>query len=599
MFNTKRILALAAAAASAGLLIITPATAAFAAEEEEELSIEELIRQKREEQEAALAELGDDYVELSSYDYTELDPEFARIATIFGDVNYDHLIGIADAVQLQRYLLGQIDDLGNWFNADLNHDGVVNAGDFTLLKQQIAGATNPIGGSAVINLIDVMTSEPIEGGFMRLFCVYDNTWAYDIGQWKNKAGNSIYFSGLPNDPKYVYYIEVNNLPIGSNYGNLIGNCSQQFNFSFGEGETSKAISVRLASHEAESNPNVALSQIDWSMEKNILDKGYNYGWITILDMEGNMYYQRVDGKGCALPDGEYRAVLHPYSDIWSDYDMVPVDPDSDFANHIRELHPDVVFADKSAGIEFTVQNGQADKEISFDFGPKPGLSDSLRINCIDGRTGEPLEGVEITLIEAPDTYAKTVGTWTSDATGTHTFTDLFHTGYDPDNRAYRVCVGSMPAGYETGSDSDQYLFSSRVSGDTREYTFDFYEIDTPKGVSADIVKYGDGTVLNSLSAYDVYRFDPDDPRNLTKVYSNVQAGEAFALRDGQYIAWLNSAALPSLGYDGINLFDAPADILEAFDANEFYGSSIAIRFTVTDGTPDRALKFYVTDYAEN
>ena len=593
MFNLKRILALAAVAAAAGTLIAAQAPAAFA---EEELSIEEMIRQKREEEAAYLAEHGDEFEELPQYDYAELDPEFAKIVTLFGDVNFDKLVGIADAVQLQRYLLGQIDNLGNWFNADLNQDGVVNAGDFTLLKQQICGAAQQKGGSAVINLIDVMTGESIDGGYMRLYCIYDNSWAYDVARWKNKAGEAVYFSGLPDDPKYVYHIEITNLPIGSEYGNLIGNCSQRFYFSFDEGETSKAVSVRLATREAEANPNVALTQMDWSMDQNIMDYGYNYGWITILDKEDNMYYQRLDGKGCALPDGEYRAVMHPYSEIWSDYYMTMVDPDSEFAAYVRELHPDAVFTDKSAGIEFTVKDGKADKEIVFDFGPRPGVSDSLKINCINGRTGEPVEGVVFSLIEAPDTYAKKIGTWVSDATGTHTFSNLFRSGCRPDNRAYKICVESVPAGFEGGI--DRYCYSEYVTGDTKEDNFEFYEIDGPKLISADIVKYGDGTVLNDIADFEIYRFNSDSLSDLTKVHIGLKAGEAFALRDGKYAASLDYAALLEHGYEGIDQFsEANANVFAELDENEFYGNTAFIQFTVTDGVPDRDLKFYVRDRA--
>ena len=583
----KRILALAAAVVSACTLITAQTSAAFAAEEEE-LSLEEMILQKRLELEAYLAEHGEEEDQPPQYNIEELDPEFAKIVTIFGDVNFDKLIGISDAVQLQRYLLGQTDELGNWFNADLNQDGVINVHDFTLLKQQICGTAPQKGSSASINLVDVMTDEPIAGGYMTLFCIYDNEWAYEVRRWKNKADEVAFFSGLPNDPKYVYYIDVDNLPIGSNYGNEIGNCSQQFNFSFAEGETNKAINVRLASHEAEQNPNVVITQMDWAMEQNILDFGYNYGWVSIQDREGNTFYQRVDGKGCALPDGEYTAVLHPYSDIWEDRVMIPLDPDSDFAAHIRTLHPDVVLTDKSAGIDFTVQNGVADKEIVFDFAPRSGLSNAIKVNCINGMTGAPLEGVEITLIEAPDTEARVVGTWVSDATGTHTFENLLRTGYIEGSRAYKLCVTGLPTGFKGGF--DQYCCSSMLTDYTQEVTYDFYEIDAPKQISASIIKYEDGSVMNGDAVFEVYRLDSDNVGQMTKIYNSVSVGEEFALGDGSYAACLRS--IPEAGYKGIDLFDG-SGIAAQFNENEFYGNTTFIRFTVTDGAPDRALKFYV------
>ena len=587
MLKRKQIIGLAAAAVSACALIAAQATAAFA---EEEPDYDAMLRQKLEERAKYLEEFGDEDPEPEEIDYTDLDPEYAKIVTLFGDVNFDKLLGVSDVVQLQRYLLGEADALGNWFNADLNQDGVINVLDFTLLKQQICGNAPQKGGSLAVNLVNVMTGEPIDGGYMHMFCVYDNTWSYDVRTWKNTAENVAYFSGLPNDPKYVYYIDVTDLPNG--YGNILGNCGQQYNFFFAEGETSKVLNVRLASNEDEQNPNVVISQMDWAMDMNILEYSYNYGWVSIEDMEGNTYYQRVDGKGCRLPDGEYVAKIHPYADIWDDYPTCPVDPDSDFAEYIRTIHPDVVFTDKSEGIPFTVTDGVADKEITFDFGPKPGVSNSITVSCIDNATGEPLEGVEISLIEAPDTYAKKIATWISDETGTHTVGNLFHTGYGFDNRAYKICVESLPAGYEGGF--EEYCCFGYVYDYSQEFTYYFSEADAPKRISADAVRYEDGTVLDGAATFEVYRINAGDITNLEKIYNGVQTGEKFALLDGEYCACLDVRTLAQEGYSGIDLLGTEnADIAAQFNQNEFIGNTVFIRFTVQDGLPDRELKFYL------
>lgn len=595
MLTRKHLISLAAAVVSAGVLIAAQTASVFA---EEEPDYEAMNQEKLAKQAEYMEWLENEDPEPAAIDYTDLDPEYARIVTMFGDVNFDKLIGVSDAVQLQRYLLGEADELGNWFNADLNQDGVINVLDFTILKQQICGNALQSGGSAAINLINVMTGEPIEGGYMHLFCVYDDTWSYDVRTWKNKAESVAFFSGLPNDPKYVYYVEVNNLPSG--YGNVYGNCAQQFTFSFLEGETSKAIDVRLASNEDEQNPNVVITQKDWAMDTNILDFSYNYGWVSIEDSEGSVYYQRLDGKGCRLPDGEYRAVLHPYSDIWSDYPMRPIDPDSAFADHIREIYPDVVFTDKSEGIPFTVTDGAADREIIFDFGPQPGASNSITVNCVDYLTGEPIQGVEVSLIEAPDTYAKKIATWISDETGTHTFGNLFHTGYAPANRAYKICIESLPAGYEGGF--DEYCFSGYVNGYEQEYTYYFNEIDIPKQISVNAVSFEDGSVLDAVIPFEVYRIHDMDLRDTEKVYSSVKTGEQFALRDGEYLALVERSALAGTNYSGIDLLSMDSGEYEAHILQDvFLGNTTVIRFTVQDGLPDRELKFYLrtVDPADN
>ena len=76
----------------------------------------------------------------------------------------------------------------------------------------------------------------------------------------------------------------------------------------------------------------------------------------------------------------------------------------------------------------------------------------------------------ISLIEAPDTYARKVAEWTSDATGTHTFEKLMHTGYQ-DNSAYLVRVESVPEGY-SGDYEERFDFAY-ITGleSTVDFTF--------------------------------------------------------------------------------------------------------------------------------
>ena len=48
-----------------------------------------------------------------------------------------------------------------------------------------------------------------------------------------------------------------------------------------------------------------------------------------------------------------------------------MDPDSEFAAHIKEIHPYVEFTDQTHGIDFAVVNGKMDREVQFDFSPLP------------------------------------------------------------------------------------------------------------------------------------------------------------------------------------------------------------------------------------
>lgn len=52
-----------------------------------------------------------------------------------GDVNLDGKCTVADAVLLQKWILGNQTELSDWKKADINSDGVLNAKDLTLLKR--------------------------------------------------------------------------------------------------------------------------------------------------------------------------------------------------------------------------------------------------------------------------------------------------------------------------------------------------------------------------------------------------------------------------------------------------------------------------------
>lgn len=59
---------------------------------------------------------------------------------VYGDCNYDGEFNVADAVMLNKYLLGS-GELYFWTLADLNEDNIVNAADLTLMKQKLLAAS--------------------------------------------------------------------------------------------------------------------------------------------------------------------------------------------------------------------------------------------------------------------------------------------------------------------------------------------------------------------------------------------------------------------------------------------------------------------------
>ena len=290
----------------------------------------------------------------------------------------------------------------------------------------------------------------------------------------------------------------------------------------------------------------------------------------------------------------------PYTDE-NVFPLRLLQPDSEFVTkYLKDRYPDIEFTDKTGGIDFSVRNGVPDKDLIFDFEPQPGAANYITVNCIDGETGLPLEGVEISLIEAPDTYAKKIATWVSDSTGTHTFDGLLHTGYAY-NCAYKVCVEGLPAGYEGGYDED--VSFGFVCGDKRTITYLFGESSLPKSVSADIIKYEDKSLMNDYATFDVYRIDPADPYNSEtthKVYVNVKPGEKFALPDGDYYAMLDFKVEYDEDVRPIQLYkQRGADFAPDLDRHDYLHDTACILFSVKDGQPDKELHFYLKDYDPN
>ena len=203
------------------------------------------------------------------------------IVTQFGDVNLDQYVGIADAVQLQRFLLGQSEELGCWKNADIDEDGVVGSFDLTLLRKQLTGQTRNIGGTLDIRIIDMVTGEPIKSADVSVVGLYDDRY-FDVVQFYHyTADEPFVISGLPTDDKYTYMVELQNLPGG--YGSIIGNWDQQLFYKFGD-NTEKELTVRVLDNY--SKRNVKINLYDWSGAASIP----YCCLLNVTDSNGETYY---------------------------------------------------------------------------------------------------------------------------------------------------------------------------------------------------------------------------------------------------------------------------------------------------------------------
>lgn len=567
MFNFKRMTALLTAFASAATLAAAQTSAVYALDEPDSTVSEK--------QEGAL-ESGDEECVL-------LEPNSLNVKTMYGDVNCDSMVGVSDAVQLQRFLLGDYDELGNWQNGDFNENGMLDAVDFTMLKQQLAG-TQQTGGTLTIRVADVMTGELVPDASVQVYGLH-GIYEYELGQWqwRTNAEDVAVFTGLPTGDEYEYLIDCFNLP--AKYGNEFGNWPEQIFFKF-DGKTDQEITVYLLAHDTERNIHVGL--YDWSMEKDLAEGGYNsYALIdSIKGKDGTIWYGQTPISDLALPDGEYHVDLRMH-----EYPLQLMDPESEFAAYIKEIYPDQEFTDQTGGIDFVVKDGKPDREICFDCGPKPGYSNYIKISCIDGMTGEPVEGVEFSVIEAPNTYAKTVGTWTSDATGTHTFDGLLHTGYGPDS-AYIIRVDKVPEGYSGGY--EDYVDWGYIYNYGYEGIYCFVRNEEPTNAVLNVYSFEDKSLMNDAASFRVWRTYPDEEKGSYIVYDSVNPGEAFSLPDGHYWADLDGLELQEKGYSGVIFYSRSGkQVKHLFDQSHYSGRTDMVEFDIVDGKPDRDLIFII------
>lgn len=497
--------------------------------------------------------------------------ENSQVLTLFGDVNFDGTIGVSDGVQLTRFILGQTDKLGNIKNADLLADGKIDVFDMVYLRKMLTGDSVPKGTKMTVKVVDMMTGEPLENADITLSEMNGNN-LYDIGNRISTYGEEITYLGLPDDKDYQYLIFVENLPEG--YDTAYKTWDQVLEFDVEAGTPEKEVVIRVAADDAE--PNIKFTHMDWC--QGIEHIGYDNLFIT--DKEGNYYYQRQYSGEMALPDGDYHAEFNPF-----DYPVSLVDPDSDFAAMIKKNYPDAVIEDFSGGIDFSVVNGKPDRDLVLSFGPKEGKSNTIGVNCYNSLTGEPVEGVELSLIEAPNSYAKKVS-WVSDGTA-KVFDNLWRTG----SNSYKVVVDSVPAGYTVNKEEQSvgwgYVYDYSTS-------FDFYLMpdDSDKELSFSVLTFPDMQPYTGSNTYAVLNAD------FETLLPSVKPGEKFALADGNYLICPKKYP-DDEPYEGI-WFDTDLGrelTAETGSGTDEFKSDI-LKFTVKDGKTDKDIVLYVGDRDE-
>ncbi len=509
---------------------------------------------------------------LSSVSAEDYIVENAQVLTLFGDVNFDGSVGISDAVQLNRYLLGHINELGNIKNADLLADGVIDIYDMVYLRKQLVAENKPAGTKLSVKVVDMMSGEPLESADIVLSEMNGNH-LYDIGNSISTYGEDVNYYGLPNDKTYKYFLLVEGLP--KNYSESYKTWDQVVIFDIEEGTAEKELVVRVSANDAEKN--VKFKHMDWCQGR----ENIGYGNLFITDKDGNYYYQRQYTGEMSLPDGDYHADFNFF-----DYPVSFVEPDSEFAERIKENYPDAQFEDLSNGIDFSVVNGKPDRELYLNFGPKENIGNNINVNCYDSSTGEPLEGVKLSIIEAPYSYAKTES-WISDGT-TKVFKDLFRTGPD----CYKVVVDSVPEGYIKSS-KDQWVCFGYVNNYSSNFDFYFTPYDGEKNLSFDVLTWPDKQPYTGDCTYTVMQDN-------SIILTGIKPGEKFGIKDGEYMLFAGSYSEDD-PYCGADISSEIGQELvketDVFADGAAFKSDIA-KFTVKDGKMDKDIVLYVGEKAK-
>lgn len=65
-------------------------------------------------------------------------PSTPAVSDLAGDVNNDGIVSIADAIELEKFLIGKTDTLANWKNGDLCKNDCIDAFDMVLLRKLLS-----------------------------------------------------------------------------------------------------------------------------------------------------------------------------------------------------------------------------------------------------------------------------------------------------------------------------------------------------------------------------------------------------------------------------------------------------------------------------
>lgn len=134
---------------------------------------------------------GEDLLQITEVDHENKKVKAELIEPIAGDVNADGAFSMADAVMLQKWLLGVPDvKLYNWKSADLFEDGVLDVYDLCLMKRELISASVSMEEATLVveTYYDGygVVGQPLgSGGFIDSFEIKEGDILYENynGEW--------------------------------------------------------------------------------------------------------------------------------------------------------------------------------------------------------------------------------------------------------------------------------------------------------------------------------------------------------------------------------------------------------------------------------
>lgn len=142
---------------------------------------------------------GENLLQITTVDHENKKVKAELIEPVAGDVNSDGVFSMADAVTLQKWLLGVPDvKLYNWKSADLCEDGVLDVYDLCLMKRELISAQVSMEEATLVvetyyDGYGVVGQHLGSGGFMDSFEIKAGDVLYEnsFGEWSAETDEEL------------------------------------------------------------------------------------------------------------------------------------------------------------------------------------------------------------------------------------------------------------------------------------------------------------------------------------------------------------------------------------------------------------------------